>query len=92
MTDLCPSCREPVDHPSGDGCAAMKKHQPHEYPSPEAIVKAAVERAMAKLIWQANAYGNDLDVCLIILQDIASDPAEVAAILEEAKKAGEDRG
>ena len=26
MTDLCPSCREPVDHPSGDGCAAMTKH------------------------------------------------------------------
>jgi hypothetical protein len=26
MTDLCPSCKEPVDHPSGDGCAAMKKH------------------------------------------------------------------
>jgi hypothetical protein len=28
MTDLCPSCREPVDHPSGDGCAAMIKHKP----------------------------------------------------------------
>jgi hypothetical protein len=26
MTDLCPSCKEPVDHPSGDGCAAMTKH------------------------------------------------------------------
>ena len=28
MTDLCPSCREPLDYPSGDGCAAMTKHQP----------------------------------------------------------------
>jgi hypothetical protein len=28
MTNLCPSCREPVDHPSGDGCAAMIKHKP----------------------------------------------------------------
>ena len=38
MTDLCPSCKEPVDHPSGDGCAAMTRHQPHQCPSPEAIV------------------------------------------------------
>ena len=28
MTDLCPSCREPLDYPSGDGCAAMTKHTP----------------------------------------------------------------
>ena len=28
MTNLCPSCREPLDYPSGDGCAAMTKHQP----------------------------------------------------------------
>jgi hypothetical protein len=27
MTNLCPSCKEPVDHPSGDGCAAMTKHR-----------------------------------------------------------------
>jgi hypothetical protein len=26
MTNLCPSCREPLDYPSGDGCAAMTKH------------------------------------------------------------------
>ena len=26
MGDLCPSCREPLDCPSGDGCAAMTKH------------------------------------------------------------------
>jgi hypothetical protein len=45
MTNLCPSCKEPVDQPSGDGCAAMTKHQPHQYPSPEAIVKAALEMA-----------------------------------------------
>jgi hypothetical protein len=28
MTDLCPSCREPLDYPSGDGCAAMTLHKP----------------------------------------------------------------
>jgi len=27
MTELCPSCREPLDYPSGDGCAAMTKHE-----------------------------------------------------------------
>lgn len=27
MSDLCPSCREPLDWPSGDGCAAMTKHK-----------------------------------------------------------------
>jgi hypothetical protein len=43
MTDLCPSCREPVDHPSGDGCAAMTRHQPHQCPSPEAKLKWADE-------------------------------------------------
>jgi hypothetical protein len=26
MTNLCPSCREPLHYPSGDGCAAMTKH------------------------------------------------------------------
>ena len=26
MDDVCPSCREPMDCPSGDGCAAMNKH------------------------------------------------------------------
>lgn len=26
MDDICPSCREPLDCPSGDGCAAMTKH------------------------------------------------------------------
>ena len=28
MTNLCPSCREPLDYPSGDGCAAMTMHKP----------------------------------------------------------------
>jgi hypothetical protein len=26
MTTTCPSCREPLDYPSGDGCAAMTEH------------------------------------------------------------------
>ena len=27
MNSLCPSCREPLDYPSGDGCAAMTRHE-----------------------------------------------------------------
>ena len=27
MGELCPSCREPLDYPSGDGCAAMSRHK-----------------------------------------------------------------
>jgi hypothetical protein len=26
MSDNCASCKEPLDHPSGDGCASMDKH------------------------------------------------------------------
>jgi hypothetical protein len=32
-TEICPSCREPLALPSGDGCASMTKHaalQPKE--------------------------------------------------------------
>ena len=117
MTDLCPSCKEPVDHPSGDGCAAMTRHQPHQYPSPEAIVRAALERAAKKandLGYYCTGCGHicgDPERDLRILQRagarsccpdrkmlplsapilaLASDPAEVAAIIKNA--AGEDRG
>jgi len=27
LSQFCPSCHEPVDHPSGDGCAAMTRHK-----------------------------------------------------------------
>jgi hypothetical protein len=27
MGDICNSCRGPLDYPSGDGCAAMDKHE-----------------------------------------------------------------
>ena len=98
MTNLCPSCKEPVDHPSGDGCAAMTKHQPHQYPSPEAIVKAAMESAaesadsialpMDGRLAKAQAHYMR-SVIRDTIRSLASDPAEVAAII---KKAGEDRG
>ena len=26
MSDNCASCKEPLDHPSGEGCALMGKH------------------------------------------------------------------
>jgi hypothetical protein len=101
MTDLCPSCREPVDHPSGDGCAAMTKHQPHQCPSPEAIVRAALESAADRVVTRVekrgpadyrcgiSGYSNGIDACFDAIRALASNPAEVAAII---KKAGEDRG
>jgi len=32
MAEICPSCREPLDYPSGDGCAAMTKHESKKKP------------------------------------------------------------
>jgi hypothetical protein len=49
-------------------------------PSPEAIVKAALERAAGYCADRAARR---------LIEALASDPAEVAAII---KKAGEDRG
>ena len=40
--ELCPSCREPYDHPSGDGCAIMTKHSIREFDESER--KRALER------------------------------------------------
>ena len=97
MTDLCPSCKEPVDHPSGDGCATMTRHQPHQCPSPEAIVRSALERAAQTVQmciwgyhWRHDDFGDvDPEELAEFIRSLASDPAEVAAII---KKAGEDRG
>jgi hypothetical protein len=63
-----------------------------EIPSPEAIVRAALERAAHYLFMFAEP-GVSLDYSLEdeieAIRSIADDPAEVAAII---KKAGEDRG
>jgi hypothetical protein len=61
---------------------------PISTPSPEAIVKAALERASEKLEAWADVY-SDLAPSSKLIRDLASDRAEVAAII---KKAGEDRG
>jgi hypothetical protein len=63
-------------------------------PSPEAIVKAALERA-AKISdatdLGTNAYADKLSRLIAKeIRALASDPAEVAAIIKNA--AGEDRG
>jgi hypothetical protein len=63
-------------------------------PSPEAIVRAALERAARvadKKIFHFTGHwaGALLEGEFKKILDLASDPAEVAAIL---KKAGEDRG
>ena len=46
--DLCPSCREPINSPSGDGCAAMTMHQPVKE-TPKVDWKAALEAEHASL-------------------------------------------
>jgi hypothetical protein len=70
-------------------------------PSPEAIVRAALERAASEIVAmrgptdvprteKAIVFDEACDRCLWILMDLASDPAEVAATIKKA--AGEDRG
>jgi hypothetical protein len=49
MTDLCPSCREPLDYPSGDGCAAMTKH--HIETAIELLERIAVHDHQGAAIW-----------------------------------------
>jgi hypothetical protein len=68
-------------------------------PSPEAIVRAALERAAQTVQmciwgdhWRHDDFGDvDPEELAEFIRALASD-AEVVAILEEAKKAGEDRG
>jgi hypothetical protein len=69
-------------------------------PSPEAIVRAALESAAQTVQmciwgdhWRHDDFGDvDPEELAEFIRSLASEPAEVAAILEEAKKAGEDRG
>ena len=61
-------------------------------PSPEAIVRAALERAAEEVGDWGRLISGSEDVACEVINDIitlASDPEEVAAII---KKAGEDRG
>ena len=41
MSDLkpCPSCIEPLDHPSGDGCANMAAHKERAMSDKELIAR-----------------------------------------------------
>jgi hypothetical protein len=60
-------------------------------PSPEAIVRAALERAAEKAAnkLEPKRLYTEAQSVSDAIRSLASDPAEVAAIL---KKAGEDRG
>ena len=59
-------------------------------PSPEAIVRAALEGAADHIAWEYNAEENGgLTWACQKIRALASDPAEMAAII---KAAGEDRG
>ena len=65
-------------------------------PSPEAIVKAALERAADRVVTRVekrgpaeyrcgiSGYSNGIDACFDAIRSLASDPAEVAAIISAA--------
>jgi hypothetical protein len=71
----------------------MTKHKPHQYPSPEAIVRAALERAaesadsialpMDGRLAKAQAHYMR-SVIRDTIRSLTSDPAEVAAIIMAA--------
>jgi hypothetical protein len=74
----------------------MTKHQPHQYPSPEAIVKAALESAAQTVQmciwgdhWRHDDFGDvEPEELADFIRAIASNPAEVAAIIERAGGGG----
>jgi len=77
MTDLCPSCREPVDHPSGDGCAAMTKHRT-DWKAEMAALNASLPERLERLALMAEIANHHID-------DMRVMPAAgVADILYEA--------
>jgi hypothetical protein len=70
-------------------------------PSPEAIVRAALERAASEIVAmrgptdvprteKAIVFDEACDRCLWILMDLASDPAEVAATIKKAGGIGDE--
>ena len=48
MTDLCLSCKEPLDYPSGDGCAAMTKHYELDPDLPAQLERLAMRAETSK--------------------------------------------
>jgi hypothetical protein len=66
----------------------MTKWTIPDTPSPKAIVRASLDRAAAMSVRTARFELDAYDIARLI-RDLASNPAEVAAII---KKAGEDRG
>ena len=67
----------------------MTKWTIPDAPSPEAIVRASLDRAAAMSVRTARFELDAYDIARLI-RDLASNPAEVAAIIKKA--AGEDRG
>jgi hypothetical protein len=75
----------------------MTKWTIPDAPSPEAIVRAAWERAADRLLFSIPEDAHPESIFAFVLRDraeiicaLASNPAEVAAIIKKA--AGEDRG
>jgi hypothetical protein len=60
MTDLCPLCREPLDYPSGDGCAAMTKH-PIDWKAEMAALDASLPERLERLALMAEIANHHID-------------------------------
>ena len=84
MTDLCPSCREPLDYPSGDGCAAMTLHKPVKGVT-EIDWKAALDALDASLPERLERVALMAEIANHYIDDMRVMPAAgVADILYEA--------
>ena len=59
----CPSCREPLDYPSGDGCAAMTKHKEKPMTDYKIVSNDLTDRFTAML----NDYKQDFEEEIVVV-------------------------
>jgi hypothetical protein len=91
MTDLCPSCREPLDYPSGDGCAAMTMHKPVQEQCTNMVCGGGFRRLLgcgAGEVGEMTRWGEIKCARCAEADDLVQ--AAVAAALTEAAEAVED--
>ena len=84
MTDLnpCPSCREPLDHPSGDGCANMTAHKEGAMSDDKELIAR---------LWDAPADGLGTEnLCLEAADRIEALTEQLAAARDDAKFAEDE--
>ena len=83
MSD-CPSCREPLDYPSGDGCAVMTMHKEKPMSDYKIVSSDLTDRFTAML----NDYKNDFEEEIVVVSlmkyyDLCSKPTKVYNTVDE---------